>query len=82
MDRLALSLLPGDKRMMLDFRRSGSVEAVAGGVEGTALSAKLANSLAQSKKLEQTYVPVQVEMVRIADDARRAGRQKLRNKGG
>lgn len=75
-------LLPGDKRMMLDFRRSGSVEAVAGGVEGTALSAKLANSLAQSKKLEQTYVPVQVEMVRIADDARRAGRQKLRNKGG
>lgn len=69
---------PGDKRMMLDFRRSGSVEAVAGGIEGTALSAKLANSLSESKKLEQTYVPVQVEIVRSADDARRLGRQRMR----
>ena len=74
---------PGDQRKMLDFRRSGSVEAVAGGVEGTALSAKLANSLSQSKKLEQTYVPVHVEMVRSADAARRLGRGKLRgNKAG
>jgi hypothetical protein len=69
---------PTDTRMMLDFRRSGSTEAVAGGVEGTALSAKLANSLSESKKLEQTYVPVQVEMVRRADDARREGRRALR----
>jgi hypothetical protein len=74
---------PGDTRKMLDFRRSGSVEAVAGGVEGTVLSAKLSNSLAESKKLEQTYVPIQVEMVRSADDARRIGRQRLRkNKTG
>jgi len=70
--------LPGDTRMMLDFRRSGSTEAVAGGVEGTALSAKLANSLSESKKLEQTYVPIQVEMVRRADAARLAGRKALR----
>ncbi|THF56806.1 hypothetical protein [Ollibium composti] len=69
---------PGDTRMMLDFRRSGSAEAVAGGVEGTALSAKLANSLSESKKLEQTYVPVQVEMVRRADAARLEGRKALR----
>lgn len=69
---------PGDTRKMLDFRRSGSTEAVAGGVEGTALSAKLANSLSESKKLEQTYVPVQVEMVRRADDARKVGRKLLR----
>lgn len=74
---------PGDKRMMLDFRRSGSVEAVAGGVEGTALSAKLANSLSQSKKLEQTYVPIRVEMVRAADAARKIGRGVLKaNKTG
>lgn len=74
---------PGDTRMMLDFRRSGSVEAVAGGVDGTALSAKLANSLSESKKLEQTYVPVQVEMVRRADAARKVGRDALRkNKTG
>lgn len=75
-------VFPGDERKMLDFRRSGSAEAVAGGVEGTVLSAKLANSLSESKKLEQTYVPVQVAMVRRADDARRVGRQALRkNKG-
>lgn len=74
---------PGDKRQMLDFRRSGSVEAVAGGVEETALSAKLANSVGQSKKLEATYVPIQVAMVRRADTARRAGREQLRrNKKG
>ncbi|TIS57530.1 MAG: hypothetical protein E5W91_02820 [Mesorhizobium sp.] len=50
-------VFPGDTRMMLDFRRSGSTEAVAGGVEGTALSAKLANSLSESKKLEQSMSP-------------------------
>lgn len=73
---------PGDERKMLDFRRSGSTEAVAGGVDGTVLSAKLANSLSESKKLEQTYVPVQVEMVRRADAARLEGRRALRkNKG-
>lgn len=69
---------PGDDRKMLDFRRSGSVEAVAGGAEGPMLSAKLANSLSESKKLEQTYVPVQVEIVRSADAARRIGRRRLR----
>lgn len=69
---------PGDTRKMLDFRRSGSSEAVAGGVEGTVLSAKLANSLSESKKLEQTYVPVNVEMVRRADAARIEGRRSLR----
>lgn len=76
-------VFPGDTRKMLDFRRSGSTEAVAGGVEGTILSAKLANSLSESKKLEQTYVPVQVEMVRRADEARIEGRRLLRrNKTG
>jgi len=74
---------PGDDRKMIDFRRSGSTEAVAGGVDGTVLSAKLANSLSESKKLEQTYVPVQVEMVRRADAARLEGRRALRkNKTG
>ncbi len=39
--------------------------------------------LSESKKLEQTYVPVQVEMVRRADAARREGRKALRaNKTG
>lgn len=69
---------PGDKRMMLDFRRSGAVEAVAGGVAHAQLSAKLANSIGQSKKLEATYAPVRVAAVRQADDARKAGRKRMR----
>ncbi|MEK1891414.1 MAG: hypothetical protein AAAB35_28420 [Phyllobacterium sp.] len=68
---------PGDKRMMLDFRRSGAVEAVADGAEPAQLSAKLANSIGE-KKLEATYAPIQVTAVRGADEARRTGRTKLR----
>ena len=69
---------PGDTRMMMDFRRSGAVEAVAGGAAPAQLSAKMANSMGQSKKLEQTYAPIRVQTVRGADDARRAGRKAIR----
>ena len=69
---------PGDTRKMLDFRRSGAVEAVAGGAAPAQLSAKLANSMGQSKKLEQTYAPIRVASVRSADAARKAGRKALR----
>jgi hypothetical protein len=70
---------PADTRMMLDFRRSGAVEAVAGGVAHAQLSAKLANSIGQSKKLEATYAPVRVAAVRQADDARKVGRKRMRD---
>ncbi|CAN7498457.1 hypothetical protein LJR231_003510 [Phyllobacterium sp. LjRoot231] len=69
---------PGDTRMMMDFRRSGAVEAVAGAASPAQLSAKMANSIGQSKKLEQTYAPVRVAAVREADVARQAGRKTLR----
>lgn len=69
---------PGDERYLSDFRRSAGTEAVAGGVSDLQLSAKLANSVAGSKKLEQTYVPVKVGLVRQADAARREGRKILR----
>jgi hypothetical protein len=69
---------PGDTRMMLDFRRLGAVEAVAGGAAPAQLSAKLANSIGQSKKLEATYAPVRVAAIRQADDARKAGRKRMR----
>jgi hypothetical protein len=72
---------PGDKRMMLDFRRSGAVEAVAGGAAPAQLSAKLANSIGQSKKLEATYAPIRVAAVRQADDARKTGRTRIRKEG-
>jgi hypothetical protein len=67
--------------MMLDFRRSGAVEAVAGGAAPAQLSAKLANSIGQSKKLEATYAPIRVAAVRQADDARKTGRTRIRKEG-
>lgn len=76
-------VFPGDTRQMRDFRRSGAVEAVAGGAQGFQLSAKLANSIGQSKRLEATYAPIQVETVRNVDEARRRGRRVLgENKAG
>ena len=64
--------------MLLDIRRSASTEAVAGGVEDTHLSAMMANSIGQSKALEQTYAPIQVQTVREAQKARKAGRVAMR----
>lgn len=70
-------VLPGDERQMRDMRRTGAVEAVAGGAQGPQLSAKLANNIGQSAKLEATYAPVQVEVARQVDAARRVGRRVL-----
>jgi hypothetical protein len=51
-------VFPGDKRQLMDFRRSGAVEALAGDVEPAALAAKMANSIDQSKDLQRIYLPV------------------------
>jgi hypothetical protein len=45
----------------MDFRRSGSQEAQAGGVDTLALATKLANSINQSKRLQDTYLPKRAE---------------------
>jgi hypothetical protein len=70
--------LPGDTRKLMDFRRSGSQEAQAGDVSPLALATKLANSISQSKRLQDTYLPKRAATVRLADEARKRGRQKLR----
>lgn len=70
--------LPGDNRKLIDIRRSASTEAVAGGVAETQLSAMMANSIGQSKALEKTYAPIQIQTVRAAKEARSKGRQALR----
>jgi hypothetical protein len=44
-------VFPGDKRRLMDMRRSGVVEAIAGNVGALGLSAKLANSIEQSNFL-------------------------------
>jgi hypothetical protein len=71
-------VLPGDKRRLMDMRRSGVVEAIAGDVGPLGLSAKLANSIERSNTLHKTYAPLDIEAVRNADAARLKGRQRIR----
>ncbi|NJO22341.1 MAG: hypothetical protein HC868_04600 [Sphingomonadales bacterium] len=67
-----------EKRQLADFRRSGSVEALAGEVAPEKLSSKMANSLSTSNRAHKTYGPVQLAAVRDTDAARQRGRSKLR----
>lgn len=69
---------PGDKRRLMDMRRSGVVEAVAGDAGPIALAAKLANSIGRSNALHKTYAPVDIEAVRNVDAARLRGRRLMR----
>jgi NADH dehydrogenase FAD-containing subunit len=61
------------------MRRSGTVEAVAGGATGVGLAAKMANSIDRSNSLHRTYAQVSIEVVRDVDNARRRGRRKMRD---
>jgi hypothetical protein len=74
---------PEEDRKLSDMRRSGTVEATAGGADAHAVSAKMANTLAASARLQKTYNPVNLITVRAVDANRREGRSKLReNKSG
>jgi hypothetical protein len=66
------------RRKMMDFRRSGAIEATAGNVDPQALASKMANSIDTNRALQQTYHPNHAVMVRIADEARMRGRSALR----
>jgi hypothetical protein len=68
----------GDRRQLLDFRRSGAVEAKAGQVDPAALADKMANSIDSNKFLQSTYLPADARVVRLADEARTRGRTRLR----
>lgn len=74
-------VLPGDDRKLLDMRRSGAVEASAGGVNMNDLAAKMANTINQSSELQRTYQPTDLTAVRNADAARRRGRGAIRENG-
>jgi len=65
---------PGDTRRLMDMRRSGVVEAIAGDAGPLALSAKLANSIQRSNALHRAYAPVDIEAVRGTDEARLLGK--------
>ncbi|WP_038367943.1 hypothetical protein [Bosea sp. UNC402CLCol] len=67
-----------EDRKLSDMRRSGTVEATAGGADAQAVSTKMANTLAASARLQKTYNPVNLVTVREVDAIRREGRAKLR----
>lgn len=67
---------PRETRTLADFRRSGAVEAIRGGVEAEQLASKMANDLDTSKALHKTYAPVDLATARQVDEARRRGRRK------
>lgn len=66
-----------EKRRLMDMRRSGAVEANAGGAAVEAIAAKMGNSIDESKALQRTYMPVNLAAVRAADEGRRKGRKLL-----
>ncbi len=68
----------GDLRQLRDLRRSGAMEAAAGGVDSKALADKMGNSINTSDKLQKTYQPVDLANVRRADAARIVGRKAVR----
>jgi hypothetical protein len=67
----------GDQRRVMDMRRSGVVEAIAGDAGPLGLSAKLANSIERSNTLHKTYAPLDLDAVRNADAARLKGRRRM-----
>jgi hypothetical protein len=73
----ALTFL-ADKRRLMDMRRSGVVEAIAGDPGPLGQSAKLANSIEQSNTLHKTCAPVDIEAVHGTDNTRLKGRSRIR----
>lgn len=71
-------VFPGNKRVLMDMRHSGAVEAAAGEVDPNALAAKMGNTIYRSQQLQRTYQPVDLAAVRLADEARRRGHKRIR----
>jgi hypothetical protein len=67
-----------DRRTLADFRRSGAVEAIAGGAKAEELAHAMGNTLATSNDLFAIYVPVNVATLRSVMEARKRGRSRLR----
>jgi len=64
-----------EQRTLADFRRSGAVEAIRGGANTTHVGQKLANDAGSNPSLGRTYMPVDIQAVRVVDLARRKGRK-------
>ncbi len=68
----------GKNRTLADFRRSGAVEAIAGGAKAEELAHAMGNTLSASNTLFATYVPINQATLQTVLEARRRGRAKLR----
>jgi hypothetical protein len=64
-----------DRRQLMDFRRSGAVEAIAGGAGAEHLAHAMGNTLSASNALFATYVPVNKASLSAVMEARRRGRR-------
>lgn len=73
------TIFPADKRTLADMRRSGAMEARAGGAAPAMLAAKMANTIDTANALHAAYQPVDLASVRQADAARRIGRRIIRD---
>jgi hypothetical protein len=77
-DKPAIICVPGRSAPLMDMRRSGVVEAVAGKADAISLAAKLANPIGRSNTPHKTYAPVDIEAVRNTDEARLRSRRRMR----
>jgi hypothetical protein len=68
---------PDEKRTLADFRRSGAIEAIAGGAKPAELSHTMANSLSASNALFAIYCPANVVSLDATAAARRGGRKRI-----
>lgn len=69
---------PKDVRQLRDMRRTGVMEVFTGADEGAAVlsSEKFGNTISHSNRLFKTYNPVDLEKVKLADEARAKGRRR------
>jgi len=75
-------VFPGDTRKLIDIRRTGTVEAIAGKAEPAAMAQKMGNSIDKNRQLQETYMPARAATVRQVDEARKRGRKVLRENEG
>lgn len=68
----------GEKRQMIDFRRSGAVEGIVGDASKEHLGHAMGNTIATSNALFETYVPVNVVSLENVGEARKRSRRKMR----
>jgi hypothetical protein len=65
----------------MDMRRTGAVEALAGGAELGGIGNKMANSIEKSKALQKVYLPKRAANVRPIEEARKRGRKVFGENG-